>query len=364
MKYFIIAGEPSGDNHGATLIKAIKHLDNNADFSFVGGSNMNEESEGKILDIKELSIMGFGEVILKLPKVIRLAGVIKKSILAFNPDIVIFIDYPGLNLRLAKWAKRNDFKTAYYILPKAWAWNESRVEKIRKYVDLPLSILPFEVPFYKKHDIEIKYVGNPSKEAFKLFIPNPKYLDILSDSKPILAILPGSRLQEINRILPSLMKASLDFGNHQIVVSKAKHISNTVYDKILPVGVSLTEDYFDLLYHCDIALVTSGTATLETALFNKPQIVCYKTSNLNYKLAKRFIKVPYISLVNLIANDEVVLELIQGECNVKSIHKELKRLVNLPHEDRQTLYNTLNNKLGDELCSKNAAQSIIDLVFN
>lgn len=362
MKYFLIAGEPSGDNHGAALINQIRSQDPTAVFNFVGGGSMTHVADGKVLDISEFSVMGFTEVLVKLPHILRKAKFIKSCITSFNPDVVVFIDYPGLNLRLAKWVKEKGFKTTYYILPKAWAWNKKRVKSIKKYIDLSLSILPFEADFFSKHEVEALYVGNPSQEAVSSFVPNQKFKLEKNIDKPILAILPGSRAQEINRILPILIRSASKFDNYQIVVSKAKHLALEMYDKHLSDKVILTEDYYNLLYHSDIALVTSGTATLEAALFGVPQVVCYKTSNLNYMIAKRLVKLPYISLVNLIAGKGLVAELIQEDCSDVKLDMEIKRLFYQTEKDKQAFYTEFKDKLGSDKCSKKAAQSIINLI--
>jgi lipid-A-disaccharide synthase len=364
MKYYIIAGEASGDLHGSNLIKEIKKKDANANVRCWGGDMM--EAAGAILvkHYRQLAFMGFVEVVTHLGTILNNLRFCKKDIAAFAPDVIVLVDYPGFNLRIATWAKPLGYKVVYYISPQVWAWKENRVKKIKQCVDKMLVILPFEKTFYKKWHYEVEYVGHPLVEVIDNFLAAGNAAP-LSD-KPVIALLPGSRKQEINIKLPVMLAVSKRFRNYQFIVAKAPGQEDAFYENFLQQygNVSSTRNNtYTLLSQAKAALVTSGTATLETALFGVPQVVCYKGNAISYHIAKRLIKVPYISLVNLIAGKPLVKELIQHELTENNIEKELNLLLhNQQHlaalkKDYNQLKNTLS-KGGH--ASANAAEIIVN----
>ncbi len=328
MKLYLIAGEKSGDLHASNLAKALKQK-KDVQLRGIGGEKSQNEGLHLFIHYKELALMGFWEVITKLSKIKKILRATKKDIKKFNPDAIILIDFAGFNLRIAKFAKQNNIPVLYYISPKIWAWNEKRVNKIKKWVDKMFVILPFEKEFYQKHNYQADYVGNPLFDEIKFFQPNHNFRkDNSLSSKEIIAILPGSRKQEISRVLPELVKIKDKFTEYQIVVAGISQMDKSIYTSALENDVKIVYDQtYDLLNNSTVAIVTSGTATLETALFNIPQVVCYKTSKLSYAIAKMLIKVKYISLVNLIAQNEIVPELIQAQCNPNQIQKTLARVI-------------------------------------
>lgn len=368
MKYYIIAGEASGDLHGSRLIKAIKGNDPYANFRVWGGDLMSAEGVTLVKHYRELAFMGFIEVLINIRKIISNLRLCKKDIIDYHPDAVICIDYPGFNLPIAKFSKEHGFKTIYYISPQVWAWKENRVKLIKKYVDQMLVILPFEKSFYKQWDYEVEYVGHPLIEiidGFKLSMEakSIKHQYINRDKK-IVAILPGSRKQEINSKLPIMLNATIGFDNVEFIVAQAPGIEDaeiefhTSHFKNISVWKNKT---YELLSIADAAIVASGTATLETALFTVPEVVCYKTSWISYMMAKLFIKVKFISLVNLIMNKLVIRELIQSQMNAENIAEALKDLLNNDSKrnqiksDFQALHQLL---LPGGIASKNAAEKI------
>jgi lipid-A-disaccharide synthase len=341
MKYYIIAGEASGDLHGSNLIREIKKKDPTARICAWGGGMMQEAGAEIIKDYRDLAFMGFTEVIRNLPTILQNIKFCKTDILAFQPDAIIFIDYPGFNLRIAAWARKMGFKTIYYISPQVWAWKESRVKGIRANIDKMLVILPFEKAFFQKWNYESEYVGHPLVEVIERFKKSPDAnklpeIYLTGNSKPVqptlplIALLPGSRKQEILKKLPVMLEASRSFPSFQFVVAEAPGQDPVFYDEILknyPLAGRVRNQTYSLLMHASAACVTSGTATLETALFGIPEVVCYKGSPVSYQIAKRLIRVKYISLVNLIMDKPVVKELIQDEMNVENIVSELKKLI-------------------------------------
>lgn len=355
MKYFILVGEVSGDKHGAELTLALKAQDPQADIHCFGGDAMQAAGAVVVRHINETAFMGITEVISNLGKIRHNFAVAKESILSFTPNVVIFIDYPGFNLRMAKWAKQNKFKTAYYIPPKVWAWKENRVKKIKKYVDLLLVIFPFEVEYYKKRGIDAHYVGNPSKntiDAYRSAHPFDK------SDKPILAVFPGSRKQEIDRMMDILKDATdLLSRKYHIVIAGIRTLGEQVYPSRYEI---VYDDSFSVLHRADLALVKSGTSTLEAALFEVPQVVCYRTSGLTYTLAKAFVKIRFISLPNILLNKALLPELIQNDMNVDNICKHLVDLYNDP-SDQLKGYAELQNQLGSDDASDNAARAIREL---
>lgn len=367
MKYYIIAGEPSGDLHGSNLIKEIIRLDKKANIRCWGGDKM--QSAGAILvkHYRDLAFMGFIEVIKNLPTIFKNLAFCKKDISDFKPDVVVLIDYPGFNLRMAKWIKQQEFKIVYYISPQVWAWKENRVKIIKNTVDKMLVILPFEKEFYKKWHYEVEYVGHPLIEVIDEFNSNhnSKYS---SSSKNIIALLPGSRMQEIEKKLPIMLSVVKHFPAYEFIVAKAPSLPFVFYDEMLKEypGVKTMENKtYELLSVATAALVTSGTATLETALFKVPEIICYKGSSVSYQIAKRLIKIKFIGLVNLIMNKEVVKELIQDKLNEETLVAELGLILNDIEKQKQIQsdYNALYKLLsaGGHASAK-AAAAILKLL--
>src|ERR1700733_3303628 len=340
MKYYIIAGEASGDLHGSNLIREIKLRDSGAQVRGWGGSLMQEAGAEIVKDYRDLAFMGFTEVIRNLPTILKNIRFCKSDILWFRPNAIIFIDYPGFNLRLAAWARKMGFKTIYYISPQVWAWKESRVKSIRENIDKMLVILPFEKDFFHKWNYEVEYVGHPLVEVIERYKKSaeaglPPEIIMGGGKKghsplPLIALLPGSRKQEILMKLPVMLEASRHFPDFQFVVAEAPGQDPAFYDEVLknyPRAGRVSNQTYSLLMHARAACVTSGTATLETALFGVPEVICYKGSRISYQIAKRLIKVKYISLVNLIMNIPVVKELIQDKMNAQNISDELRKLV-------------------------------------
>lgn len=365
MKYYIIAGEPSGDKHGGKLINALKHQDSNAQFRFWGGDDMaNASNQSPFVHVKEMAFMGFIEVVKNIVTILQFFSKAKKDILTYQPDVVLFIDYPGFNLRMAKWAKRQGFKTIYYISPTVWAWHKSRVYDIEKYVDLLICILPFEIDFYKDYKVNAIYCGNPIVDEVAHFIKEPLFLQKHAIDRPILALLPGSRLQEINLILPAMLNATQSLSDtYQIVIAKADNIDEAIYNQHLKDGKFasyklIAHSYYNILAHARLAAVTSGTATLETAIFGVPQVVCYETSPLSYAIAKRLVTLQFISLVNLIAGKELVKELIQEDCTPKNIFHQLQLLTT---KDK-SMYDDVLSKLGEDGSAEKIATAIVQFV--
>ncbi len=357
----MIAGEASGDLHGSNLIKELQKLDVDADIRCWGGDKMKATGATLVKHYKELAFMGFAEVIKNLREILRNFKFCKNDISAFHPDVIIFIDYPGFNLRMAKWAKENHYKTVFYISPQVWAWKENRVKKIKKYIDKMLVILPFEKDFYKKWNYEVEYVGHPLVKVIDDF--KKEHPEIMLSENTI-ALLPGSRKQEIETKLPVMLRATTNFPDYQFIVGKAPSIEDEFYEGFIKdyknVKVIANETY-SLLMKCVAALVTSGTATLETALFGVPEIVCYKAGNISYQIAKRLVKLKFISLVNLIMDKEVVKELIQNNLIPAKITAELKHLLS-DEEKKEKMkqdYGTLKRLLSKGgNASENAAKSI------
>jgi lipid-A-disaccharide synthase len=329
MKYYIIAGEASGDLHGSNLIKELAKLDTSAHFRCWGGDKMKEQGGELVKHYRELAFMGFTEVLMNLRTIFRNLAFCKEDILQYKPDTLILIDYPGFNLRIAKWAKQQGIKVIYYISPQVWAWKENRVKSMKQCIDKMLVILPFEKDYFKtKWDWEVEYVGHPLDEVIQMHKAQGAS-EQLSD-KPIIALLPGSRKQEILKKLPVMLEVSRSFPQYQFIVAKAPGASESFYNELLKdhANVSYVADKtYDLLLQSKAALVTSGTATLETALFGVPEVVCYKGSYLSYQIGKRLVKVKYISLVNLIMDKLVVKELIQDDLTVENLKKELTDLL-------------------------------------
>lgn len=369
MKYYIIAGEASGDLHGSNLMKSIYKEDAQAEIRFWGGDLMEQAGGTLVKHYRELAFMGFAEVILNLKTIFGNIKMCKKDILNFNPDVIIFIDYPGFNMRIAKWAKKLGIKTHYYISPQIWAWKENRISAIKRDFDELYIILPFEKEFYeKKHKFPVHFVGHPLIDAIKNREVTEESIfrkENNLDEKPIIALLPGSRKQEITKMLSVMLSVVEDFKEYQFVIAGAPSQEFSFYQTFLKnENVHfISNKTYDLLSISHAALVTSGTATLETALFKVPEVVCYKGSWISYQIAKRVITLKYISLVNLIMDREVVKELIQEEFNTKNLKLELTKILDLENRTRIfNDYNALEQRLGGEGASAKTAKLIVNAV--
>jgi lipid-A-disaccharide synthase len=366
MKYYIIAGEASGDLHGSNLMKALYQEDRAADIRFWGGDLMQATGGTLVKHYRELAFMGFIEVVFNLKTILGNIKICKKDILTFQPDVIIFIDYPGFNMRIAKWAREIGLKTHYYISPQIWAWKENRIKEIKRDVDKMYVILPFEKDFYEvKHNYPVTFVGHPLIDAIHnqpaINQDDFRTANKLSD-KPIIALLPGSRKQEITKMLSIMLSIVNDFPDYQFIIAGAPSQDFSFYEPFITnTNIKfISNKTYDLLKIATAALVTSGTATLETALFKVPEVVCYKGSWASYQIAKRIITLKYISLVNLIMDEEVVTELIQADFNTKNIKKELTKLLE-PNYRKQLLekYDLLEKKLGGTGASEKTAQLIV-----
>jgi lipid-A-disaccharide synthase len=366
MKYFFIVGEKSGDLHAANLCLALKKEDPSFSFSGWGGARMQAADVHILKDIGDLSIMGFWEVLKNIFKIMGFFLEAKKQILASQPDVIVLVDYAGFNLRVAKWAKKKGFKVVYYIAPKAWAWQANRAEKIKKYVDRLLVIFPFEKAFFDNYGIHTTYVGNPLMDEIKTFSVDGGFLEKNGlDSRPIIALLPGSRSQEIKMMLSTIKPLCRTLPEYQWVVAGISQLPQVLYSH-LPTSVRIFHDQtYQLLAHAQVAVVTSGTATLETALLNVPQVVVYKTSFISFQIAKKLIKIKFISLVNLVAQKEVVKELIQDNFNAGQLEAEVKRISkNGPNRERILQdYAALQEQIGPNGASQKAAKEIVSFLL-
>ena len=370
MKYYIIAGEASGDLHGSNLIRELLIKDPAAEIRCWGGDLMKAAGGDVVKHYKDLAFMGFIEVALNLRTILNNLKFCKEDILQFKPDVLVLVDYAGFNLRIAKWAKPLGFKIVFYISPQVWAWKENRVKDIKANVDKMLVILPFEKDFYKKWDYDVEYVGHPLVQVIESFKSEQlqKSSYAISPDKPVIALLPGSRKQELIKKLPVMLEVSKFFPSYQFVVAKAPGIDDEFYNNFLqPYNnvSSVRNRTYELLLQSKAAMVTSGTATLETALFGVPEVVCYKGSAISYMIAKQLIKVKYICLVNLIMDKEVVKELIQDEMTTENIRRELDLLLNDTAKQEQLRKDyadlkTLLSKGGN--ASANTAKSIIEFL--
>jgi len=368
MKYYVIAGEASGDLHSANLCAQINQLDQHAEIRGWGGDLMSQEGVKVVKHYKDLAFMGFIEVLLNIRTILKNIAFCKKDILKFQPDALILVDYPGFNLRIAEWAHKKGIKVFYYISPQIWAWKENRVKKIKQYVDEMYVILPFEKDFYKKHQVDVNFVGHPLLDAVEKFKANStteehfrKFYQL--GDKPIIVMLPGSRRQEILKMLPLMGAQQKQLNDYQFVVAAAPSIALSVYDQILknPSIKVVKGKTYELLQYSTAAMVTSGTATLETGLFKVPQVVCYKGSAISYHIAKWLVKIKYISLVNLILDREAVTELIQNDFNETRLQKELTAILPQGKKREQLLndYNLLIEKLGGVGASENTAKLML-----
>lgn len=365
MKYYIIAGEASGDLHGSNLMKALFEEDKSADIRFWGGDLMQNVGGTLVSHYKERAFMGFFEVVKNLVKVLNFIKFCKEDIFKFQPDVVIFIDNSGFNLRIAKWAKKQGFRTNYYISPQVWASRAGRVKDIKRDIDHLFVILPFEEAFYQKFDYKVTFVGHPLIDAIadRTQVSLRQFREEYQLSNlPIIAILPGSRKQEITKMLSVMLSIIDDYKDYQFVIAGAPSQEFEFYNQIIgdKKVAFINNKTYDLLSVSYAALVASGTATLETALFKVPQVVCYKGGNISYQIAKRIITLKFISLVNLIMDKEVVTELIQNDFNKKNLQKELSKILSQNQREKLFLqYYDLEKKLGAKGASKKVAQMIV-----
>jgi lipid-A-disaccharide synthase len=363
MKYYLVAGEASGDLHGANLMKALKMEDAAASFRYFGGDKMQAEGGELVKHYAEMAFMGFTEVILNLSTIFRNLKACKADVLAYQPDVLILIDFPGFNLKIADFAKANGIKVCYYISPKVWAWNQKRVLRIKRVVDQLFCILPFEVDFYASWGMKVHYVGNPLLDEIAAFKLNPSFRanEGLND-RPIIALLPGSRKQEIERLLPVMLTVVENFPQHQFVIAAAPTFNEAYYNQFIDekqVKLVFAQTY-DLLSTAHVAIVASGTATLETALFRVPQVVVYKGGAISIAIARLLVKIKFISLVNLIMDKAVVKELIQEDCNTATITNEVSQLVDGSEREKMLQqYAMLADKMGNEGASSRTAKLIV-----
>lgn len=368
MKYYIVAGEASGDLHGSNLMKALKERDAEADFRFWGGDLMQSVGGELIKHYKEMAFMGFFEVATHLRQVLNNIKVCEVDILLYEPDVLILIDYPGFNLRIAEFAHEHGIKVIYYISPQVWAWKKNRIHKIKRCVDEMIVILPFEKEFYEKHQVPVHFVGHPLLDAIDKDIRKSEAVTDFRqrnnlDEREIVAILPGSRKQEIDKMLPVMLEVATQYPQYQFIVSGVNWQPQTLYEKYLKkTNIKIVYDQtYPLLLNAKSALVTSGTATLETALLGTPQVVCYKGSAISYIIAKHLIKgISYISLVNLILDKPAVVELIQYDMNAKRLSEEFEKIT-FDEQNIQRMkadYANLHHLLADSHASANAAEVI------
>ncbi len=364
MKYFLIAGERSGDLHAAFLIKQLLHFDPNAEIVGYGGEQMEKAGMKLISHYKEISFMGFIEVVQNLRLISKRMKECEKAIWNFQPDVLVLVDFPGFNLRMARFSKTHQFKVAYYIAPKAWAWKESRVKTIKKYVDRLYSILPFEIAFFKKHNYPVHYVGNPVMEEIEAHVFAP--LPIVGTTGPKVAYLPGSRVQEVKTSIDMIIECARLKPDYQFLVAAVDNVDAAFYDPLkgLPnVEVFIGKTY-EVLKASDAAVVTSGTATLETALLNVPQVVCYKTSKISYWIARALIKVRFLSLVNLIQDKRIVQEFVQNEYTPKIVLTEIDKILGDEHYRKKMLedYKKLAAQIGNHSASRKVAEDLTNWI--
>ena len=363
MRYYIISGEASGDLHGSNLMKSIKRLDEKAEFRFWGGDLMAEQGGELVKHYRDLAFMGFLEVLLNIRTIIKNLKFCKNDLLKYRPDALILIDYPGFNLRIAEFAREHDIDVHYYISPQVWAWKQSRVKKIKRDVHHMYCILPFEKDFYLQHGYTSNFVGHPLIDAIANSASEGEFRERngLGD-KPIIAVLPGSRKQEITKMLITMIDMKAHFEDHQLVIAGAPSQELAFYRKLVGESVPIVQNQtYDLLRNATAAMVTSGTATLETALFGVPEVVCYKASWISYSIAKRLVKVDYISLVNLIMEKEAVKELIQNDFNLENLKNELNLIVYNDSKRSEILeeFKELKVRLGGPGASDRTARLIV-----
>ena len=362
MKYHLVAGEASGDIHGSKLIEALKAADSKAEFRCWGGDAMAKASGNLVSHYKDRAFMGLWEVLTHLRKISAYLKQAQEDILSHRPDVLILIDNPGFNLRLAAFAKKHGIPVHYYIAPKVWAWNESRVKQIKKNVDRLYCILPFEKAYFAKHGIEAVYVGNPSKEQVDQYQSNATWAAELDITKPIIAVLPGSRISEIQRILPTFLEIPKHFPDYEFVVAAAPDFDVAWYQQFDGIGaVKIVKGQtHEVLSHAQAALVASGTATLETALFGVPQVVCYRVAGLTYCIGKLLVKLQWFGLVNLILNRALLTELLQADFTAERTRIELEKILSEPGRGAVLQgYDELRNTLGNRPASETVAVEIV-----
>lgn len=364
MKYYIIAGERSGDLHASNLILALKEKDPEAQFRGMGGEYMEEAGCSLFAHYKEMALMGFVEVLVHFRRVYRYLSAVRKDLLDYQPDVLILVDFAGFNLKMARYATKKNIKVHYYISPKVWAWNQKRAFGIKKNVDKLYTILPFEPEFFRKFDWEVDYVGNPLLDEISKFKPDEDFLSRhnLGD-KPLIALLPGSRKQEVDKMLTTMIALKNNFQNVDWVIAGVRNLPLSSYEPAKKAGIRVIyESTYDILQNARAAVVTSGTATLETALFNVPQVVVYKTSRISYTIGKRLIKVAFVALVNLIVDREVVKELIQDAYNPASVNTELRSILQDGPKREKVLegYSELKKRLGNKKASQETARLIYE----
>ena len=368
MKYFIIAGERSGDQHASNLLKEISRLDGEAVARGIGGKFLKEEGMHLLMDYSGLAIMGFTEVLEKLSLIRKARKLVEEDLKENRPDCLILVDYGGFNLRIARTAKALGIKVFYYIPPKVWAWNTSRIEKLRDFTDRIFVILPFEKEFYASHGIEVDFVGNPTLDSIVNFKPSADFRQRNQlDDKPVIAVLPGSRKAEIEKSLYRILSILPAYPGHRFVVAGVDNLPSSYYDHFRRNGkVDIVyEQTYDLLANAEMAVVTSGTATLETALFKVPQVVVFATNTISFLLARFFIQVKFISLVNLIAGKKVVAELIQNKFSPANLRTELAA-INPGGQEREEMlksYEQIREKLGDSGASERCARLVVNLLI-
>lgn len=363
-KIYIISGERSGDLHASNLVLALNNLEPNAEFRGMGGSYSKEAGVELAVDYSEVALMGFLEVVLGFRKVLKYLNLVKKDLLTYQPDALILVDYGGFNMKIAAFAKTNGIPVHYYIPPKVWAWNQKRALKLKAYTNQVYSILPFEPEFFQKFDMKVHYVGNPLLDEIRKFKPHDFFFQKNEISyQPIVALLPGSRKQEINAMLDRMVSLVKEFPNVQFVIAGVDSLPESDYQLAKNAGIKVVYNQtYDLLSHATAAVVTSGTATLETALFRVPQIVVYRTSSVSYLIAKNLIKVPFISLVNLIAGKEVVKELIQDDFSIDNLKLELNRIfTNVVYKGEMLQgYDLIQERIGEGSASETTAELILE----
>lgn len=365
LKIYFVAGERSGDLHGGNLIRALKSRFTEVHCRGFGGDYMRDAGMEVVVHYREMAFMGFAEVLANLSTISKKIKLCKKDILSYKPDVVVLIDYAGFNLRIAKFAKQNGIKVFWYISPKVWAWNQNRANKLKANIDRMFVILPFEKEFFKKFNWTVDYVGNPVLDAVKMHQADQEFLtrNKIGSNKPLVALLPGSRKQELNMIIPLMAEVAKQNPSCQFAVATVDNLSTEFYGDLrsLPNVSFISGATYDLLHHAQAAIVTSGTATLETALFNVPQVVVYRTSAVSYLIAKNLIRVPYISLVNLIADREVVKEMIQQKANSKDVSAELNLILNdnQYREKMMQRYKEIRNVLDTGSASENTAELML-----
>lgn len=371
MRYYIIAGERSGDLHGSNLIKSLKNKDQNADIRCFGGDAMEKAGGHLAVHYRDLAFMGLIEVLVNFRKIFKYLNYCKKDILQFKPDVVILIDYAGFNLRIAKFAYKNNIRVFYYITPKVWAWKKSRTKKIKAFVDHVFVVLPFEKEFFQNYNLKVDYVGNPTADAVKSHKVNENFKvdNDLPLDKLIIALLPGSRKQELKHLLPVMLKVASEYPDLHFVIGGIKSLPGSMYSHATDISnISVVyEQTYDLLAHSHAALVTSGTATLETALWNVPQVVIYKTNPFTFAIGSRIVlkNIPFFSLVNLMSGKEVVAELLQDEVTVNTISSELEKILNTENRHKMLdAYNDIKNSLGERSASETTANLMIEYLKN